>query len=95
MMNLALNEEIVVTIPANSRFFIVLQDSGVKERTPARITPAGGDAPLQYAAAKSALPTAQELRELIELKSELNRMNRDVAATRASEANASPQSKEQ
>lgn len=35
MMNLALNEQIVVTVPANTRFFIVLQDSGGAERTPA------------------------------------------------------------
>jgi hypothetical protein len=95
MMTLALNEQIVVTIPANTRFFIVLQDSG-GERTPARVTPASAKPPIQYAAAaNSALPTAQELRELIELKSELNRMYRDEAVTRASEATASPQSQQQ
>jgi hypothetical protein len=95
MMNLALNEQIVVTVPANTRFFIVLQDSG-GERTPARITPAGTQPGVQYAAsANSGLPTAQELRELIELKGELNRMYRDVAATRSSEATAAPQSQQQ
>src|SRR5579884_2194695 len=92
MMNLAMNEQIVVTVPANTRFFIVLQDSG-GERTPAMLAPAGSQPGIQYAGSgNSGLPTAQELRELIELKSELNRMYRDVAVTRASEATAAPQS---
>jgi hypothetical protein len=96
MMNLALNEQIVVTVPANTRFFIVLQDSGGGERTPGRTTPTGAQPGVQYAAsANSSLPTAQELRELIELKSELNRMYRDVAATRTSEAATAAQSHEQ
>jgi hypothetical protein len=96
MMNLALNEQIVVTVPANTRFFIVLEDSGGGERTPARTTPTGAQPRVQYAAsANSSLPTAQELRELIELKSELNRMYRDVAATRTSEPATAAQSHEQ
>jgi hypothetical protein len=95
MMNLALNEQIIVTVPANTRFFIVLQDSG-GERTPAMLAPAGAQPGVQYAGSgNSGLPTAQELRELIELKSELNRMYRDVAVTRASEATAAPQSQQQ
>jgi hypothetical protein len=95
MMNLALNEQIVVTLPANTRFFIVLQDSG-GERTPARITPAGSQPGVQYAASGNAgLPTAQELRELIELKSELNRMYREAAPTRPAEATPVAQSQQQ
>jgi hypothetical protein len=95
LTSLALNEQIVVTIPANTRFFIVLQDSG-GEGAPARVIPTGAQSPVQYAAdGNSALPTAQELRELIELKSELNRMYRDVAATKTSEAIAPPQSQQQ
>jgi Bacterial conjugation TrbI-like protein len=89
LTSMSLNENVVITVPANTRFFIVLQDST-------------GDRPAPRAAraqefqdastTNSVLPTAQELRELIELKSELNQMNRDMAATGASaQTTASPQ----
>jgi hypothetical protein len=82
---LAANEQIVVTVAANTRFFIVLVDSGNQDRNP-RLTPTGGQrGQTQLAAADAALPSAKELQELIDLKSELNRMYQQVAATRASE----------
>jgi hypothetical protein len=84
LMSLALNENIVITVPANTRFFIVLQNGSgdnkpagprtLPERMPER-NQAGG------AVAGSRLPTAQELRELMELKSELNRMQGEVTAS--------------
>ena len=46
----------------------------------------------QFAAdGTSPLPSAQELRELIELKTELNRMYQDVAATRTTGPTVPPQ----
>jgi ribosomal protein RSM22 (predicted rRNA methylase) len=82
LMNLAMNEQIVVTIPANTRFFIVLQDAP-SEQPPSKLMLAGAQGPEQSAVAGNSLfPTPQELRELIELKNELNRMYREVAATR-------------
>jgi hypothetical protein len=80
-----MNEQIVVTVPANTRFFIVLQDAA-GERSPSKLMPAGAQGPAQSAVAGTSLfPTPQELRELIELRNELNRMYREVAATRTAQ----------
>jgi hypothetical protein len=90
VMNLAYSQELVVTVPGNTRFFIVLQQgagrrgagSGSSSRANAAVA-SNGDRP--------DLPTAAELRELLSLKQELNRMYREVAATRASaQAEAPP-----
>ena len=79
---LASNENIVVSVPGNTRFFIVLLE-GSGEKSPARTAPTGAHDTTQVAAnGASQLPSAEELRELIELKAELNRMYQDVAATR-------------
>ena len=83
--NLAVSEQIVVTVPANTRFFIVLIATATirtGRRGYALRTAAASGA---IRGANSALPSAQELRELIELKSELNRMYQQVAATRTAE----------
>jgi hypothetical protein len=91
MASLAFNENIVVSVPANTRFFIVLLE-GSGERPPARTLPAAGRSGTQFASdGASALPSAQEIRELLELKAELNRMYREVASTRTTEPAASPQ----
>ena len=94
--SLATNEQIVVTVAANTRFFIVLVDSSNPDRSP-RLTPTGGQREkTQIAAVGSALPSAQELQELVDLKSELNRMYQQVGATRTSEpATASGQQQQQ
>ena len=79
---LASNENIVVSVPGNTRFFVVLLE-GSGQKSPARTAPAGARGTTQVAAnGTSQLPSAEELRELIELKAELNRMYQDVAATR-------------
>jgi hypothetical protein len=89
--SLAFNENIVVSVPGNTTFFIVLlQGSG--EQPPARTAPANNRGAAQVATdAGSALPSAQELRELIELKSELNPMYQDVSATRPASPAGQPQ----
>ena len=93
--SLAANEQIVVTVAANTRFFIVLIDGNNQDRSP-RLTPTGGQREkTQFAAAQSALPSASELQELIDLKSELNRMYQQAAATRASEPAAAPGQQQQ
>ena len=91
MSSLAFNENIVVSVPGNTRFFIVLLE-GSGEKSPARTLPTGGRGTMQVASdGTSPLPSAQELRELIELKTELNRMYQDVAATRTAGPTAPPQ----
>jgi type IV secretory pathway VirB10-like protein len=89
--SLAFSENIVISVPGNTRFFIVLLE-GSGEKSPARTLPTGTRGTTQFAAdGTSPLPSAQELRELIELKTELNRMYRDVAATRTSAPTGPPQ----
>ena len=79
---LASNENIVVSVPGNTRFFVVLLE-GSGQKAPTRTAPTGAHDPTQVAAnGTSQLPSAEELRELVELKAELNRMYQDVAATR-------------
>lgn len=85
LMGLAYNQNIVVTLAGNTRFYIVLQEPAAARQ--ADVTPAVGTGVRTNIASADAqsLPTAAELRELISLKDELNRMYREVAATRTSE----------
>ena len=81
MMSLAFNQNVVVTLPGNTRFYIVLQEPSSAARQTE--TPAVGGRTNVANAGTSSLPTAAELRELISLKDELNRMYREVSASRA------------
>ena len=85
LMGLAYNQNIVVTLPGNTRFYIVLQDAAIAKQSD--LAPAAGPGARTNIASAGgqALPTAAELRELISLKDELNRMYREVAATRTSD----------
>jgi hypothetical protein len=91
MAGLAVSENLAVSVPGNTRFFIVLLAASGEE-APAKTIPAGGRGATQLAGnGASPLPSAQELRELIDLKTELNRMYREVAATRTSAPAEPPQ----
>ena len=80
LSGLALNENIVVTVPANTRFFLVLlKDAG--EKADSKAVQGGLRNTAQVAGDAGALPSAQELRELIDLKAELNRMYGQTAVT--------------
>jgi hypothetical protein len=64
---LAFNQNIVVTVPGNTRFYIVVEKS----------TPSGGGQAQPTAiqqASNTPLPTADELRQLLQLRRELNEM---------------------
>jgi len=69
---LAYRQNIVVTVPGNTRFFIVLAkpaSSGIAGASP------GGQFPSTNPSyANASTPSAQELRELLELKQELTQM---------------------
>ena len=69
LMNLAYTQDIVVTVPGNTRFFIVLQH-GAAAVSAAERKRAVSDSDT----ARSDLPTSAELRELISLKRELTRL---------------------
>jgi hypothetical protein len=91
VQSLASTENIVVSVPGNTRFFVVLL-AGSSATSPTRTPPAGTRGVAQVAAYGSTqLPSAEELRELIELKTELNRMYQQVAATRTAGTTGPPQ----
>jgi hypothetical protein len=85
LLGLAYNQNIVVTLAGNTRFYIVLQEPAAARQ--AEVTPAAGAGARTNVASVEGqgLPNAAELRELIALKDELNRMYQQVAATRTSE----------
>jgi hypothetical protein len=68
LQNAAYSQNINVTVPANTRFYVVLQKAAVETTAPA--VPAVAGPPAQSAP----IPTAQELHELMELRQEINRM---------------------
>jgi hypothetical protein len=89
LMALAYTQNVVVMLPGNRRFYIVLQEPVTAPNRP-DLTPAGAAGARSNIAGIAgiegqALPTAAELRELVALKNELTRMYREVAATRAAE----------
>jgi type IV secretory pathway VirB10-like protein len=68
LQNAAYSQNINVTVPANTRFYVVLQKAAV-EATASALPAAAGPA-----AQSAPIPTAQELHELMELRQEINRM---------------------
>jgi len=92
LMALAYAQNVVVTLPGNTRFYIVLQEAATSPNRPDLAPTAAPGAWANLASADGqALPTAAELRELVALKNELNRMYREVAATRTLEPQAPQQ----
>jgi len=72
LANAAYSQNISVTLPANTRFYVVLQKPAVVT------TPT----PIAESARQSAeMPTVQELRELMDLRREINRMYQASNAT--------------
>jgi type IV secretory pathway VirB10-like protein len=85
LMAMGYSQNVVVTLAGNTRFYIVLQEAATTpNRTDLAPNVAAG-ARTNLISADQPLPTAAELRELAALKDELNRMYREVAATRAQE----------
>jgi hypothetical protein len=73
LLNAAYTQDISVTVPANTRFYVVLQKAAVDLAPPTTETVS---AP---AAQAVQVPTVQELRELMELRREINRMYQESA----------------
>ena len=70
LMNAAYAQNISVTVPANTRFYVVLQKAAMETTTPA---PTRVPEPATQAVQ---IPTVQELRELMELRREFPPSNR-------------------
>jgi hypothetical protein len=74
LMNAVYSQNISVTVPANTRFYVVLQKPAVS-MNPINVATSPGP----VTEAKSAeIPTAQELRELMDLRREINRMYQEA-----------------
>jgi hypothetical protein len=72
LTELAYRQNIVVTVPGNTRFYIVLAKPTAEPNNATRTVPTNNiSAP---GLATASLPSVQELRELMELKSELTQM---------------------
>ena len=74
LLNAAYSQNIRVTVPANTRFYVVLQKAVVEATA---LAPAGVAGP---AAQAVQIPSVQELRELMELRREINRMYQESNA---------------
>jgi len=72
LANAAYSQNLSVTLPANTRFYVVLQKPAVAT-TPNSIAAPGRQS--------AEMPTVQELRELMDLRREINRMYQDSNAT--------------
>jgi len=68
LMNAAYSQNITVTVPANTRLYVVLQKPAMNTSVP---PPARN---VEAAPRGIEIPTAQELRELMDLRREINRM---------------------
>jgi hypothetical protein len=75
LLNAAYSQNISVTVPANTRFYVVLQKAAVEVLPPTSATAA--DPAVQGVQ----IPTVQELRELMELRREINRMYQESSGT--------------
>ncbi len=88
MNDLAYHQNIVVTVPGNTRFYIVLAkpsgsaSAGAATNGPVPASNPGGIA--SYAAGPA--PSVQELRELLELKQELTQMSQQQQKTQIAQA---------
>jgi hypothetical protein len=76
LTNAAITQSVVVTVPAQTRIYVVLQKPAIEVQAPT----AGAAAP-STAHPGWPTPTVQEIRELMELRQEINRMYRDSAAS--------------
>jgi type IV secretory pathway VirB10-like protein len=82
---LAFNQNLVVTVPGNTRFYIVLQKASPDRGNGGPTTGNGG---LKNATVNGGLPTLEEIRQLIQLRreiSELYTQNNSQSSTRSSE----------
>ena len=79
LTNVAYSQNISVTVPANTRFYVVLQKAATSTTTPAPSRTA------EPAPQSGEIPTVQELRELMDLRREINRMYQESNATRPPE----------
>ena len=84
---MAYQQNIVVTVPANTRFYLVLNEPGVSASASLPDTSAPPFRSLQSAEAQTGSPlagmSAQEMQELISIRNEMREMNRLIKVQNA------------
>jgi len=80
LMNSAYAQNIRVTVPANTRFYVVLQKAAVSTTTTLTAS-----AVAERSAQSRGLPAVHEIRELMDLRREINRMYQEYNGTRPQE----------
>jgi hypothetical protein len=85
LAELAYSQNVVVTLPGNTRFYIVLQEPATAPNRDSAPSSGPGIRTNLARADEQASATPAELRELIALKSELNRMYGETPATQGAE----------
>jgi type IV secretory pathway VirB10-like protein len=81
LTNAALAQNVVVTVPAQTRIYVVFQKPAIAVETAADSPSAAGIPNLGMP-----MPTVQEIRELMDLRREINKMYRDSSASPLSSA---------
>jgi len=71
LTNLAYNQNVVVTVPGNTRFYLIFQKVFGESNAPKELQPASANS-TQLANAK--LPSLEELRQLMQLRQELSQL---------------------
>jgi len=71
LTNLAFNQNVVVTVPGNTRFYLIFQKVFGESNAPKELQPASANS-TQLANAK--LPSLEELRQLMQLRQELSQL---------------------
>src|SRR5260370_49664 len=87
LTNLAYNQNIVVTVPGNTRFYLVIQKGSGESNAPKGLQPASANS-AQLANAK--LPTLEELSQLMQLRQELSQLYQQPAQSPATSASQPP-----
>ena len=89
MNQVAFNQNIMVTVPGNTRFYVVLQQTANSPRQPAaarRLSSAAGST-----GDSQPLPSLQELRQLLQLRQELSQLYRQESSEKAVPDDSQPQ----
>jgi type IV secretory pathway VirB10-like protein len=79
---LAFNQSLVVTVPGNTRFYIVLHKPALEHADANAVARTVG---LNNASATSSVPTLEELRQLLELRREINGLYTESNAQQAAQ----------
>jgi len=74
LSGLVFNQNIVVTLPGNTRFYIVIQKPSSERTGGTGSTPGTSNTGTNAAGLSGAVPTLDELRQLIQLRSEINEL---------------------